>query len=464
MLFNSIPFLLFLPLVFAAYWATPGRRAQNALLVAASYVFYGWWDWRFLSLIVFSTAVDYAVGRRVAAAEGRRRRAWLALSLGANLGLLGVCKYFDFFARSAAAALSAVGFQADLPTLGLVLPVGISFYTFQTLSYTLDVYRGQLEPTDDPVAFAAFVAFFPQLVAGPIERASHLLGQFAAPRRFDPALARDGARQALYGLVLKVLVADNLAASVDPAYAAVGAADPWDLLWATFFFALQIYGDFAGYSHMAIGIARGFGFDLRQNFATPYFAESPGEFWRRWHISLSTWFRDYVYVPLGGGRVGEARRRLNVLLTFVLSGLWHGASWTFVVWGALHGALVAALPRRAPDAPPRAPAWRVLGALLTFAAVCLAWVFFRARSLGDALTVLGALARLPATAPRAPALFPLCLALGLLLHEWTQRARPHGLDLAGRPLLVRWGCYVGLGVVLLAFGREDTVPFIYFQF
>ena len=474
MLFNSLEFALFLPVVWLLYWYGVGGsvRAQNLLIVAASYVFYGWWDWRFLSLIFISSLADWIIGRRLAVAEApRARRLLLGASLAVNLGFLGFFKYFNFFAESFAELVEAFGLRADPVTLQVVLPVGISFYTFQTLSYTIDIYRRQIEPTRDAVAFFAFVSFFPQLVAGPIELASQLLPQFLAPRVFDEALARDGLRLMLWGLFKKVVVADTCARLVDQAFADPGAMRASELWVGAFLFAVQIYGDFSGYSDIARGVARLFGFELMVNFAMPYFARDIGEFWRRWHISLSTWFRDYGYIPLGGSRVDRWRQARNVRATCVGSGLWHGAAWTFVIWGFLHGlyylvqwAFVGRPPRGAVVAagrllPTPGEAVRVAA---TFLAVLVAWVFFRAQSLADATEYLRLMLAGEGGLPRQ-GITVLALAVGFLGVEWLQRERRHVLDLPalGRPL--RWSVYAGLCVWILSFfGAERT--FIYFQF
>jgi D-alanyl-lipoteichoic acid acyltransferase DltB (MBOAT superfamily) len=354
----------------------------------------------------------------------------------------------------------------------LILPVGISFYTFQTLSYTIDVYRKRIEPTDDPLAFFAFVAFFPQLVAGPIERGASLLPQFEKNRVFDASAAADGLRQMLWGFFLKVVIADNLSSVVDAAYADPNGVSGLELLLATYAFAFQIYGDFAGYSHIAIGCARLFGFNLMRNFAYPYFSRSLAEFWHRWHISLSSWFRDYVYVPLGGSRVSPLRRRLNVLVTFVVSGLWHGAGFTFIVWGFIHGLLVAAQwwkPHTKIDEPGGerwAPRFGdLLKMVVTFHIVCAGWVFFRANSLENAIAICRRVALHPLPAPIEPNItMTVPLILAVVLVEWTQRRHPHALAIGrfGRP--TRWLLYAATCLAIVAVGRVEAVPFIYFQF
>ena len=483
MLFNSLDFAVFLPLVFAGYWMLGGarRREQNFWLLLVSYVFYGWWDWRFLGLIALSSAVDYWVGLRLAERPGRARgRRLLGVSLALNLGTLATFKYFDFFAASFAGAFTLLGRPFEPWQLGWVLPVGISFYTFQTLSYTIDVYRGRAEPTRDAVAFFAFVSFFPQLVAGPIERASHLLPQFLRERRFSYPRAVLGLRQVLWGLVKKMVVADNCARVVNDIWANYETASGGYLLLATTLFAFQIYGDFSGYSDIAIGTSRLFGFDLRRNFAYPYFARNVAEFWRRWHISLSTWFRDYVYVPLGGSRAGRGRQLLAVWAVFLLSGFWHGANWTFLLWGALHallycGNLLAGTARRyrgTVAAGRRAPgpreALRMAG---TFLAVTLAWVPFRAASLPECLIIYGRIFDPGSWGGTSVAslgqLGFALLAVGfVLLVEWAGRGQDFALanwpDRLPRP--VRYAGYALLAAATLLYSVTDRTPFIYFQF
>lgn len=328
MLFTSIEFFVFLPLVFALYWVLNRHtRRQNLLVVAASYVFYGWWDWRFLLLIAFTSACSYFSGLLING--GRWRKAALWGNIIINLAILGLFKYYDFFAVEFA---QLFGLSSDSVTLNLILPVGISFYTFQALSYSIDIYRGKMEPTRDVVAFFAYVSFFPQLVAGPIERATNLLPQFQRQRQFDYGLAVDGVRQMLWGFFKKVVVADNCAVYVDDIWNNISGESSLNLIMAAVLFSIQIYCDFSGYSDIAIGCAKLFGIRLMRNFKVPYFSRDIAEFWRRWHISLTTWFRDYVYIPLGGSRVSKAKVVRNTFIIFLVSGLWHGANWTFLSW------------------------------------------------------------------------------------------------------------------------------------
>ncbi|MHC4941328.1 MAG: MBOAT family O-acyltransferase, partial [Planctomycetota bacterium] len=475
MLFNSLEFAAFLPIVYACYWLvrTDRVRTQNALLLVASYVFYGWWDWRFLALVFLSSAVDYAVGLALDRAEPlRRRKALLGASLCTNLGILGVFKYFDFFAASFADLLSTVGYQARPIDLGIILPVGISFYTFQTLSYTIDIYRRKIRATRDPIAFFAFVSFFPQLVAGPIERAGHLLPQFAQRRRFDTAQAKDGLRQMLWGLGKKVVVADNLAHAVDHIFGHYAELDGCVLALGTFYFAVQIYCDFSGYSDIAIGTARLFGFDLRRNFAFPYFSRDIGEFWRRWHISLSSWFRDYVYIPLGGSAHGRGRQAFNTLFVFTVSGFWHGANWTFLFWGLLNGLyylplMLGGRHKRYADTVAEGRLLPAAGDVVrmggTFALVMLAWVFFRAESMTHAWSFLGHMFTHDwLVVPRFAGLLPLCA--GVFVVEWFQRTKEHGLDVAALPVAARWLAYYAGFAIIFVKGFVGHVPFIYFQF
>jgi len=340
MLFNSISFFIFLPIVFILYWFVVKKnlKRQNFLILVASYVFYGSWDERFLSLIILSSITDYILGLKIHHSEStRKRKALLITSIVINLGVLGFFKYYNFFVDSFIDLFDLFGISLTPSTLSIILPVGISFYTFQTLSYTIDIYRKKLEPTKDVIAFFSFIAFFPQLVAGPIERAKDLLPQFLKHRTFSYDIAISGLRMGLWGLFKKVVIADNLAKYVDLIYGAPESFYGISLIIGTVFFTLQLYCDFSGYSDIAIGVARLFGFKLMTNFRTPFFSTSVKEFWTRWHISLSTWFKDYVYIPLGGNKVSKSRWSFNIFITFLISGLWHGANWTFIIWGGLNG-------------------------------------------------------------------------------------------------------------------------------
>lgn len=349
MSFNSFEYLLFLPIVFLLYWFVFARnlKLQNLLVIVASYVFYGWWSWGFLILIAFTSLCSFLSGiaTHKSKASGNSKCAkWITITnVAINLGILGVYKYYDFFANSLCGAFSTIGVNLNISSLNLILPVGISFYTFQALSYSIDVYRGNIEATRDPLSFFAFISFFPQLVAGPIERATNLLPQFQRPRSFAYDKAVDGMRQMLWGFFKKMVVADNCAQAANAIFDTYQTQSSFMLFMGAFFFIFQIYGDFSGYSDIAIGTARLFGIDLKKNFHYPYFSRNIAEFWKRWHISLNTWFVDYVYIPLGGSREGLAKTIRNTFVIFLLSGLWHGANWTFVVWGGYHSLLFVPL-------------------------------------------------------------------------------------------------------------------------
>lgn len=391
--FNSIAFMVFFPLVWAVHWRldSPARRVR--WLVIASLFFYGYWDWRFLGLLLLSIGVDYSCGMALDDTNRpRRRRAILFASLGTNLGILALFKYFDFFSESAAVLLGSIGFDADPISLRLILPLGISFYTFQTLAYTIDVYRGKMSACRDLWMFAGYVSFFPQLVAGPIERAQRLIPQLAARRAFDPRRQFDGAALITQGFFKKLVVADNLGVVVDYVFSGGGSPEsPWLVVLGVWAFALQIYGDFSGYSDIARGLARCLGIELVENFRSPYLAQNPQDFWRRWHISLSTWLRDYLYVSLGGNRRGAIRTYGNLGVTMLLGGLWHGASWTFVLWGAYHGLLLAIhrIWQSVRPAKTRThPIVAGIRALLLFQVVCVGWLFFRAESVDQIVELL----------------------------------------------------------------------------
>jgi len=483
MLFNSLDFAVFLPLVFLLYWfvVQRGLMAQNVLILVASYIFYGWWDWRFLFLILFSTLVDFSVGLAMHKQKApAKRKALLWVSLLVNLGLLGFFKYYNFFVDSFIEGFTFLGYTFPARSLNIILPVGISFYTFQTLSYTIDIYRQKLEPTRNFVAFAAFVSFFPQLVAGPIERAADLLPQFFKHRRFDYAQAADGMRQILWGLFKKVVIADNCAVFVNQVYADYGSYSGSTLVLATVLFTFQIYGDFSGYSDIAIGTSRLFGFRLKQNFAFPYFSRDIAEHWRRWHISLSTWFRDYVYIPLGGSRGGLRMAMRNTIIVFLVSGFWHGANWTFIVWGALHGLYMVPLlltgrARKHIEIVAHnrlLPTLREVGDMvLTFGLLAFAFIIFRSESLNDAFLYMGRVASPSLFDPIAlvginNTLNVFALLVFMLVVEWIGRREKHALAVLpkklGRPL--RWVAYVVLVFIIGMYMQTNETPFIYFQF
>ena len=488
MLFNSFEFLMFLPIVFLLYWFVFNRslKWQNAFIVVVSYVFYGWWDWRFLLLIAFTSLCSWASGLLIGKYSNvpksrnilRDSRFYLWANILLNLGILGFFKYFNFFVQSFVDAFAAFGITLHATTLHIILPVGISFYTFQALSYSIDVYRKQLPPTRDAVAFLAYVSFFPQLVAGPIERATNLLPQFQRPRSFDYAQAVDGCRQMLWGFFKKVVIADNCAVYVNQVFDTYQDQSGSTLLLAAIFFTFQIYGDFSGYSDIAIGCAKLFGIQLMRNFNFPYFSRDIAEFWRRWHISLTTWFRDYIYIPLGGSRTTKAKVIRNTFIIFLVSGLWHGANWTFVVWGAYHAVLFMPLilmgkNRRFTDtvaANRLWPTWRETGyMLLTFILVVIGWIIFRAETITVAFNYIGAclsssVFTLPALVVSQrvvpSAMFSILL---LVVVEWINRKCQYGLARLPENKILRWGIYVIIIVFIFQFVASDQ-PFIYFQF
>ena len=483
MLFNSIDFAVFLPIVFVLYWFVTNKslKLQNALIVVASYVFYGWWDWRFLSLIFFSTIVDYSVGVKLKTENKQsRRKVLLWTSILVNLGFLGFFKYYNFLLDNFISAFTFFGSEVNANSLNIILPVGISFYTFQTMSYTIDVYKRKLEPTSDFIAFSAFVSFFPQLVAGPIERAAHLLPQFYSKRTFDYAKAVDGMRQILWGLFKKVVIADNCAEFANLIFNNSADYSGSTLVLGAIFFTFQIYGDFSGYSDIAIGTSRLFGFDLMQNFNFPYFSRDIAEFWRRWHISLSTWFRDYLYIPLGGSRGGTWMKIRNTFIIFIVSGFWHGANWTFIVWGALNAIyfLPLLLTNKNRNNLETVAEGRLLPSLkelffmlLTFGLTVFAWIFFRANDIAHAVNYISeifsaSVVSLPQFDGLNRAVVVLGLMLLFLIIEWAGRFGEYGIDKLGlqwgRPL--RWTFYAFLIFIIGMFMKSEESPFIYFQF
>ena len=477
MYFNSLEFFIFLPVVFVLYWFVTNKNLnfQNALIVLASYVFYGWWDWRFLSLILFSSLLDFSIGLLLKKEDNLfKRKIFLWISICVNLGFLAFFKYCNFFIESFVDSFSFFGKELQINTLSIVLPVGISFYTFQTLSYTIDVYNKKLEATNNIISFMAFVSFFPQLVAGPIERATNLLPQFYVKRTFDYANAVDGLRQALWGLFKKIVIADNCAKYANIIFNNSDDYSGSTLFLGAFLFTFQIYGDFSGYSDIAIGISRLFGFDLKRNFAFPYFSRDIAEFWRRWHMSLSTWFRDYVYIPLGGSRGGTWMKIKNTFIIFLVSGFWHGANWTFVIWGFLNALyflplMLANKNRVNTDIVAQGkylPSLKELFQMgITFCLTVLAWVFFRANSVGHAFSFLKGI--FSETLFSIPEVFPvsvILLVLGFVIVEWLGRNGEFAIDkIDGIFKPIRWALYCLLIVLMFKFAGEEQA-FIYFQF
>ena len=491
MIFNSYTFFFFLPLVFIGYWliCRPNEmgerlsvrlRLQNLFVVIVSYIFYGWWDWRFLILITITALSSYGCGillmRTITVAK---QKGIVAFTLVLNLGILAVFKYFNFFMDSAAAVFSALGFTFSAPVMSIILPVGISFYTFQSLSYVIDVYRKQIPATRDVVAFLAFISFFPQLVAGPIERATNLLPQFLKKRNFDYSIAVDGCRQMLWGFFKKMVIADGCAPLVNNIFLGYESYSGSVLLLGAILFSFQIYGDFSGYSDIAIGCAKLFGINLQRNFNFPYFSRNIAEFWRRWHISLTTWFKDYLYIPLGGSRNGKIRTFRNVFIIFLVSGLWHGANWTFIIWGAIHAILFIPClligSNRKYDStkidvglmPSFFDAWRMIA---TFLIVSLAWIFFRAPGIDVAYGYLkgvfsSSLFSLPSL---GRSMLPWIVVFGII--EWLCRNKPHVLffkdDSGSKKVFLhafRLALYFVLAILCISSKTTDS-EFIYFQF
>ena len=482
MLFNSVEFAIFFPLVFAIYWLI-GRRnltLQNLFVLLASYTFYAFWDWRFLGLIIFSTLVDYSVGILLSKNFSKvKRKVLLGTSIALNLGLLGFFKYYNFFIESFVNAFSLFGQELRYSSLYIILPVGISFYTFQTLSYTIDIYRGKLSPTRNLLVFAAFVSFFPQLVAGPIERAKHLLPQFLNNRNFSYQAASDGLRQILWGLFKKMVIADNCAVFVDRFFGDYQDYSGSTLLLGAFFFTIQIYCDFSGYSDIAIGTARLFGFDLMKNFNFPYFSRNIAEFWRRWHISLTTWFRDYVYIPMGGSWGSKAMQIRNSIVVFLIIGLWHGADWKFVVYGlinALHflPLIIYGSNKKYRDTVAEGRLFpskeEIFGILKTFGFLVLVRIFFRADSITIAWEYLKrifsvSLFEIPDFTDMGTALVTLIFILVFMSIEWLGRTQNYAIEKLGFgwKRSYRWGFYY-LIIFCIFYFKAEQQQFIYFQF
>ncbi len=476
MFFNSLVFLLFLAAVLPVFYGLRGQRSRAAWLLIASYVFYGYWDWRFCSLLLLSSVVDFTVGRALhEARHPRRRKRLLLISVAVNLGILGFFKYFNFFAGSVAATAASLGLATDALHLNIVLPVGISFYTFQTMSYTIDIYRGRMAPTRSFLDFALFVAFFPQLVAGPIERARNLLPQIAHLGRPSARQVREGLVLLTLGYLKKVLIGDTAGRIVDQIFGQPDLYRSPELLAALVLFSIQIYADFSGYSNIARGLARLLGLELMKNFEQPYLAASITEFWRRWHISLSSWLRDYLYISLGGNRRGHRRTYLNLMATMLLGGLWHGAAWTFVVWGGLHGLYLAVHKWMLGDRKPadrlvrRGPASLVrwgLSVLATNLLVLLTWLFFRAADFDQAWFFLQSFVHWEgsALAGRFLSLTVAFVALTLLLDVLEYATGSHVWPLRLRPSVAAGFCTATAVVVLIVMATTEPLPFVYFQF
>ena len=479
MVFNSVQFLIFLPIVFLLYWLVfKPVKWQNVLIVVASYVFYGWWDWRFLALIAFTSVCSFASGVLIERYRSRGK-AISAVNIVINLLILGFFKYFNFFAESFAQAMNSVGWYCDAPTLNIVLPVGISFYTFQALSYSIDVYRKKLPASHSLIDVMAFISFFPQLVAGPIERATHLLPQFQQPRTFSPSNATSGMRQILWGLFKKMIVADTCGMIVDRMWEDMDSQTGFALMMASVLFAFQIYADFSGYSDIAIGCARLFGFKLTTNFKVPYFSRSIREYWRRWHVTLMNWFTEYVYFPLGGSRGTKAKTIANTFIVFALSGLWHGANWTYVVWGLYNAVWFVPLIllnrgryRGTVASGKKLPSLKELGLMLmNFAIAALGLTIFRAPSLTQFFNYMSTMftPSLLKIAFGKKIKVALVYCILMLVVEWIYRENRFALDFGDSPSgivryrAVRWGIYIVLFVfTVLMSGLHSN--FIYFQF
>ncbi len=493
MTFHSVPFAIFLVIVFLLYWFAFRKsvKGQNLLLLSASYFFYGWWDYRFLSLILFSSVFDFFAAIYIDKAEKQSRRLFfLMLSLCMNLGLLFFFKYFNFIVESINQVYLFFDAPKNFPYKNIILPIGISFYTFQALSYTIDVYRRKLKATRDPLSYFVFVSFFPQIAAGPIERAIHLLPQFSSPRTFNVQEAKEGLRQLLWGVFKKVAIADLLATYVDIVYQQPENYTGLSAIFAAVFFAIQLYCDFSGYSDMAIGTAKLLGFKLSRNFSTPYFSKSMGEFWTRWHISLNTWFRDYVYIPLGGSKNGKFNRYRNVFIVFLISGLWHGASWKFVIWGAMHGFIIITELLTKNTFPGKLKQFasihfyrltRVFQMIKVFSLFGFLLIFFRANTFSDAMLVVQHLGKnlihqLSSFANIKHEIVYLFLdvrefivvIISIIIFialEFTWRKEGMEKSIEKYPMVLRWSIYYLLIIWLCMFGEiNDNSSFVYFQF
>lgn len=479
MLFNSLEFLVFLPIIFILYWFVVNKhlKSQNVFLLACSYLFYSFWDWRFLFLLAFSTLLDYFTGIMIFKAPNlRTKKIWLVLSISINLGFLAVFKYYNFFAESATQVLKKLGFESHFTLINIILPVGISFYTFHGMSYVLDIFYNRIKPTRNFVDYSLFVSFFPLLVAGPIERATHLLPQLQNTRTFRYNQAVDGLKQILWGLFKKVVIADNCAEVVNEVFTNYGSYSGSTLAVGAVLFAFQIYGDFSGYSDIALGTARLFGIELLRNFAYPYFSRDIAEFWRRWHISLSSWFKDYLYIPIGGSKGSIFRQVRNIFIIFIVSGFWHGANWTFIFWGLLNALYIIPLVilkenRSNLDIVAKGqvlPNFRdLLNIILTFGLTVFAWIFFRSPTLVDAFNYVkgifnGSLFTIPMVVTR----FIIVIIPIFLLVEWCGRNEKYAIEKVALrwPRYSRWLVYALIVFSIGMFMQTSETPFIYFQF
>lgn len=478
MLFNSLNYAIFLPIVFVLYWfvAKNNYKWQNFLLLISSYFFYACWDWRFLFLLVFSTILDYYTGIKMAEAKTQKlKKFWFWLSVGINLGFLGVFKYYNFFAESFAESLSALGISVNFYTLKVILPVGISFYTFHGLSYVIDIYNNKIKPEKNFIDYSVFVSFFPLLVAGPIERATHLLPQIQKKRDFNKAKAVDGLRQILWGLFKKVVIADNCAELANAIFNNHEDYNPTALFLGAVAFSLQIYGDFSGYSDIALGTARLFGVELLKNFSFPYFSRNIAEFWRRWHISLSTWFRDYLYIPLGGSKGSLWLKVRNTFIIFLVSGFWHGANWTFIFWGFINAlfilpSIVFSTNRKNLDVVAQdkilPTVKEFLQVLLTFILATFCWIFFRAENLTHAFSYISGFFRNTfLDKPNITINWVLYFVFPFTIIEWLGRQREYAIShlFLKSPVWVRWFFYYLIAISVLYFAGAEQ-QFIYFQF
>ncbi|QBA22845.1 MBOAT family protein [Chryseobacterium indologenes] len=477
MLFNSIGFLIFLPIVFCLYWFVFNKKYQNQnkLLLLASFYFYACWDWRFLFLLMFSIGLDYFSGIKIENSRNKREaKFWLTLSIVINLGFLGFFKYYNFFIESFADLLSGMGFKVNIWLLNVILPVGISFYTFHGLSYVIDVYKKRIRAERSFIDYAVFVSYFPLLVAGPIERATHLLPQIQKKRTFSYEQAADGMRQILWGFFKKMVIADNCAPLVNEIFTHYQTESPANLLIGAVLFAFQIYGDFSGYSDIALGVSRLFGIELLKNFAFPYFSRDIAEFWRRWHISLSSWFRDYLYIPLGGSKGGLGMKIRNTFIIFLVSGFWHGANWTFIIWGGLNALFFMPLlimeKNRTNIEVAAQGKWfpsfkEILQILITFSATCIAWIFFRSESVLQAFEYIKRIFSLELFS--FPAQMPVkvfALTACMLIIEWINREQFHGLQIRRFNPWVRRILYGIIIYIILRYANFGNNEFIYFQF